>query len=642
MKIATILFTYHRSYHTEQVLTSLKNNTILPEKLFVFQDGLKSKEDDYEWKKVNNLIKDIDWCETEIIISEYNRGLADSIVSGVNYVLKEYDAVIVIEDDCVLAPSYMKFMVQGLNKYERNPNVYSVSGYCWPIALEKDWYDAFGCGRVSTWGWGTWQDRWEKYSKDVDVLKRLKADQKKSRNLATWGRDLEPMLLGTIAGQYDSWGVYWALNVIENEGICINPYKSLVKHIGRDGTGTNTCRSDMLEDAISHDIVEDFIFPNDVVILESTKKAFLKLFGHYTAVRQKDISKEKVLIYGLGNYFFQNENAINEAYKIVSFIDQRKHGWFAGKKIIKINEVQQYEYDKIIIMIMNIQECINISKKLISQGISYEKIYLGHSFYGCYSDAVEKISVLPDGNLSMTNEGLTVKVRSLDEFNNVYEVFVDQIYHYYMNNNKKDIMIDVGMNVGDAVLYALRNERIEKVYAYEPFRETFLVAQYNLQEYLQNTDRIEIFQYGLSSENSIRKIGFNHNMTCGQSTIVDFREKAYSWYRKAGLVQVGDEDEECIEVRNAAEVFLPIIQKHSECNIILKMDCEGEEYGIIEKLLEEGILSAISFIMLEWHYRGKDSILSWLKACGFSYWCNDKRQDMGLIYAMNMSNQKCL
>ena len=43
MKIAVAVFTYHRSYHTEKVLDALKNNTVLPEKLIVFQDGRRER-----------------------------------------------------------------------------------------------------------------------------------------------------------------------------------------------------------------------------------------------------------------------------------------------------------------------------------------------------------------------------------------------------------------------------------------------------------------------------------------------------------------------------------------------------------------------------------------------------------------------
>lgn len=51
MKIATILYSYVRNEHTEKVLSALKENTVLPEKLFVFQDGLKNSKDKEAWKK---------------------------------------------------------------------------------------------------------------------------------------------------------------------------------------------------------------------------------------------------------------------------------------------------------------------------------------------------------------------------------------------------------------------------------------------------------------------------------------------------------------------------------------------------------------------------------------------------------------
>ena len=153
MKTATLLFTYNRSYHTEQVINSLKQNTQFPSKLFVFQDGLKQGEDDYEWKKVNDIIRAIDWCENEIIVSSNNKGLAASIVSGINYAFEEYDTVIVLEDDCVCSVDFISFMQQCFEKYKDDKKVYSVSGYSYPVSLEKGKYDVYGCGRISSWGW---------------------------------------------------------------------------------------------------------------------------------------------------------------------------------------------------------------------------------------------------------------------------------------------------------------------------------------------------------------------------------------------------------------------------------------------------------------------------------------------------------
>ena len=83
MKVATIVFVYNRSNHTKKVLNGLKYNYKLPEKLFIFQDGLKDKDNKEEWIKVNRLIHEIDWCNNEVIVSDYNKGLSDSIQGNI-------------------------------------------------------------------------------------------------------------------------------------------------------------------------------------------------------------------------------------------------------------------------------------------------------------------------------------------------------------------------------------------------------------------------------------------------------------------------------------------------------------------------------------------------------------------------------
>lgn len=630
MKIATLLFTYNRSHHTGKVLNALKENMVLPQKLLVFQDGLREGDNKDEWNKVNHFISDIDWCDKEIFVSETNKGLASSIVSGVNYAFRENDAVIVLEDDCVPARNFISFMNQCLDKYEKNARVYSVSGYSWPIKLTQKQYDVYGCGRISSWGWGTWRDRWSKYKVDNDILKRLKGDKKKSYCLAAWGSDCEKMLVENIKGRIDSWAVYWALNVIENEGICINPYESLIENIGMDGTGIHCGISEQFQSVPSNGEKKDFLFPDNIDILFETKKEFAGLYGNYTAVNTENIIKENILIYGLGEFYGCYEQEINIEYNIAAFIDRQKKGWYAGKKIIHLSEISKYRYDNILIMVQDIQECINVSKELINDNIDVKRIVLGHNKYGKYSNTIDELSILPDGKMLLKFGNISIAVQSKDEFNNVCEVFLNQTYNYYINNGKSDVVLDIGMNIGDSALYFLNQNNIEKIYGYEPFNKTFTLAKQNLKKYLDNPEKIEIFQYGISNENAKRIIKFNSNMTCGQSTIFNIREKAYTFYLNGGLIKHDDEE---IEVKKASEVLSIIQRKYPDHNLILKMDCEGEEYCILENLLESGILNSITYIMLEWHYKGKDIILKYLKNAGFSWWCNDKDSNMGLIYA---------
>lgn len=609
MKIATLLFTYNRSIHTELVLDSLKRNTKQPKKLIIFQDGLREEcgEDAFEWKKVNECIHSIDWCEKEVIVSDYNKGLAKSIVSGINYAFKEHDAVIVLEDDCVTAPDFIHFMEQCFEKYEKKKDVYSISGYSWPMRMEKKQYDVYGCGRISSWGWGTWKDRWQKYNTDNEIIKRIKKDPIKLRNLATWGNDCERMFLDKILGENDSWAIYWALIVIENEGVCINPYSSLINNIGMDGTGVHCGKTDKFQVELSDDIKIDFKLPDEITILDSTKKAFAGLHGNYTAANEHNGLKEKILVYGLGNFYFCHEKEINDKYYVVAFVDNKKKGWYAGKKIIHLHNIEQYSYDKIFIMIQNIQDCIIVIKELLSAKISLKRILLGHNYYGKYSSYLENISFFPDGKLAVATENLSLKIRSLEDFDKAYEILVEKIYQYFVNNKKNDIVLDIGMKNGNSTLYFINCEKVEKVYAYEPYADDYLEAKNNLCEYLPHADQIEIFQYGISSDNGKQIIRSECDTEEGK--------------------------QEQIEFKDAFEEFAPIIHRHVDCNIILKIDSEGEEYSIINRLYCGGVLTGISFIMLHWYGTGKNHILSCLRHSGFSFWCIDKSENRGMIYA---------
>lgn len=381
MNIATILFTYNRSEHTNKVINALRQSIVLPQKLYIFQDGLKVEKHYKEWKKVKELIKKVNFCPTEIQISEINKGVAKSIVSGISYVLERHDAVIVIEDDCIPTENFISFMEQCFEKYKDNKQIYSVSGYSFPVNLKKDIYDIYACGRISSWGWGTWKDRWKEFKFDNDILKRIKSNENKSRTLAIWGSDCEQMLIENIAGKIDAWDVYWAFHVFENNGICINPYKSLIQNIGFDGSGIHCGINKQFHVEISKDRNSVFILPENLEIFQSTEKAFMSLFGNYTAFNTKNISKENIIIYGLGNFFYRYEQQINEAYCIVAFIDKRKEGWFAGKRIITINDIEQFVYNKIIIMIENIEECTYVAKELINKKIKAEQIVLGYDIY---------------------------------------------------------------------------------------------------------------------------------------------------------------------------------------------------------------------------------------------------------------------
>jgi FkbM family methyltransferase len=375
-----------------------------------------------------------------------------------------------------------------------------------------------------------------------------------------------------------------------------------------------------------------FVLPENAKVGDKEALSVASLCGSYTAANH-EISKKKVLIYGLGNYFKANEKYINDNFYIEAFIDKAKDGYYAGKRIIKIEQIKECNYDVIVIMVQNIQESLNIAKTLRHEcNVPVDKILIG---VGVINHSLKRQSIVytQDDKLMVSFNGISCKIGSLDEYNNVYEVLFNQTYNYYINNDREDVVIDIGMNIGDATLYFLNKDKVRKVYGFEPFIQTFMSAEDNLKDYLDDEDRLEIFQFGIGGQNEKRNILYNKEMSCGQSTIEQTIELSRNRYNQMELISSENDVWETIEVRRASEILQPIIKKHTQNNIVLKMDCEGDEYGIMKELMETKLLGKIDFIMLEWHYNGKEILLKYLRNSGFSYWCSDRSVEMGLIYA---------
>jgi hypothetical protein len=264
MKLAPIiLFVYNRPEHTQKTVDALKFNKLAADSmLFIFSDGYKNKDDKISVDEVRNYISTISgFKEVKITLREKNIGLADSVISGVTEIINQYGKAIVVEDDIVTSPYFLKFMNEALDYYEYDERIFTISGYNFPIKIPKEYpHYVYIASRPSSWGWATWNDRWEKVNWNLieaDVLKN-----KKSLNsfFDKAGKDLAPMLLRSMEGKIGSWSARFAYTQIKHGAYSIFPIKSLIKNIGADLSGTNFNRSTSKYDIALEDDFNQFEF----------------------------------------------------------------------------------------------------------------------------------------------------------------------------------------------------------------------------------------------------------------------------------------------------------------------------------------------------------------------------------------------
>jgi hypothetical protein len=235
------LFTYNRAEHTARVLNSLANCARLDEcSIHIYCDAPKRAEHAPSVEASRAVVREqAAKFHATVIERDTNFGLARSIVEGVTDLCDRYGRVIVLEDDLVLSPSFIDYMLQALDRYAEEKNAYQVSGYMFPIEQPKD-ADAFFLPLITTWGWATWRRAWQIFDWDAsDALEKLKDPAVRRRFDLQNSYPYTVMLQNQLQGQTQSWGILFWWQVFKANGLALHPRESLVWNGGFDSSGTN-------------------------------------------------------------------------------------------------------------------------------------------------------------------------------------------------------------------------------------------------------------------------------------------------------------------------------------------------------------------------------------------------------------------
>ncbi len=286
-----VLFVYNRLEETRKTIESLKNN-IGCEKhdLYIFSDAAKSEIEECSVKKVRNYVREINGFKSvKVIERECNFGLAKNIITGVDEVIKKYERVIVLEDDLVTSSNFLSFMQKSLDFYECNHEIWSISGFSFPIKYQDNYlYDvAFGI-RASSWGWATWRDRWEKVDWDVPDYSEFIADKNARKRFNRGGSDMSNLLSRCMKGEINSWAIRFCYAQFKNNTYDVFPVVSKVKSLGFSETASNTSgMGDRFDTVLDNTDNVDFIFSNDTKINNSILKQFVRAFSIKTRLYYK-------------------------------------------------------------------------------------------------------------------------------------------------------------------------------------------------------------------------------------------------------------------------------------------------------------------------------------------------------------------
>ena len=224
---------------------------IKPKKLLIIADGPRiEKKGEVELvKKTRSIIDRVDWdCEVLTNFSKKNMGCKNRVSSGLDWVFKQVEESIILEDDCLPNLSFFRFCQELLSRYRDDQRIGIISGVNHLSDLpnyqmrNNDSYIFSKANHI--WGWATWRDRWQKtYDVDLKSWPIIKGEGW-LKDLCR-GKELEVKQLTEALDQVykkktNAWAAQWTFSCLLHGRLSIIPCTNLICNIGFGKNSTHT------------------------------------------------------------------------------------------------------------------------------------------------------------------------------------------------------------------------------------------------------------------------------------------------------------------------------------------------------------------------------------------------------------------
>lgn len=239
-----IVFAFNRLDTLRNTIESLRKNAEAADSdLYVFVDGPRLNKDGEEQKVrfVQEYVTKIYGFRTlHYKFSNANKGLGNSIIAGVTEVINVYGRAIVLEDDLILAPSFLNYMNVMLDAFECDKRIMQVTGFSTVAKKPQNYrYDYYLNRRGESWSWATWKDRWDLVDWAIVDYEADLSNKQLVRSFRKLGSDLPGMLSGYIEGKNQSWAIRFCYSMFKLGKYTLCPLQSLVANDGFSDEGTN-------------------------------------------------------------------------------------------------------------------------------------------------------------------------------------------------------------------------------------------------------------------------------------------------------------------------------------------------------------------------------------------------------------------
>ena len=271
MNYPLVIFSFNRPQKLKQLLINLQGEIF--QKVIIFCDGPRFEDEREQCEENQRQAQAFKFhFDTEIISHKHNYGLIKNFAEGLTRVFQQYEAAIILEDDCLPKLGFFKYVTQGLNIYQSRKDIFSIGAYHRPMQMSQK-REVFLSPRFNCWGWATWQDRWQSIAQAVHS--GISPFRHYYMIPQTAGIDIPMRARSAVLKKRPlTWDTLVALHCLKHQWYQLQPLHVMVNNIGFDGSGMNCPPkpdSDQGEDILSLSVPTEM--PQDIQLYPEVIKA---------------------------------------------------------------------------------------------------------------------------------------------------------------------------------------------------------------------------------------------------------------------------------------------------------------------------------------------------------------------------------
>ena len=240
-------FIFNRADNTRRVFEAIRQAR--PETLLVVADGARpTRAGELErCQETRAIIDEVDWdCDVRTHYSETNLGCKNRIASGLDWVFQESEEAIILEDDCLPAPSFFPYCQNLLERYRDDERIFVISGNNFLGAQSRNKDSYYFSKYPYLWGWASWRRAFRLYDVSMKTWPEYRASGRLASICDARGerRHWQARFDQAYAGGVDTWDYQMVYACWLHDRLTIAPEKNLISNIGFSEGATHLALGD--------------------------------------------------------------------------------------------------------------------------------------------------------------------------------------------------------------------------------------------------------------------------------------------------------------------------------------------------------------------------------------------------------------